>query len=626
MPTQRDFQSAMHQVRDLLTSDQPASVSDYLMVPKEGQPYIRGSSVSSLEMRTVLTKSGLHVPITAKLGPDPIDLLKTYVTASEAFGRSMGMPHVLRWLAEADRDSVLRDVAGVLAERQAIAANWNECDRGLVQRLFREDVAAKILNLLGHDRPLVSPQGLLILAKGALQLSPVGGNTDMSMLVPAVLAIQEDLGTRDRAQPDDEADRLTSGGRLFREVLRSQAFHSQRYEGTVMPQFDLRWRELPRAMAGERGALDLEAVFAEATGVGLDDFTALGLGLWARAAEQPGQPIPLAYFASFHWADERLERTLQMIARVPGELSGALTEHEEEFGYQWSFDPIRRFPVVRLDHDRVLIISPRLLFERVFGWLPIFDVVRALEADGQQRRGKQVESFFRRVCERQAMDALRAIAGNGPAKRLYDEADLQRAFGRGRTADAVLDYGSTWVVVEISSRQLVRESVIGGSREHLETDLARGIYTKAEQLHATITQLADDESRLTGVATVLGRRFVPLLITTEGFPINPMTTTVIEADLVAKGLLAGPLVAPIRIIDQEELYVIEAIVEDGDAGLLDLLDGYNAGRLRGMGFKDWASAERGLELGRPARLEDAFHHAFRPALAALGEAEGDRSA
>lgn len=611
----------MQQARDLLAGDQPTSVSDYLAVPKLGQAYLRGSTVSSLEMRTVLTRSGLHVPITAKLGPDPIDLLKTYVTASEAFGRSMGMPHVLRWLGEADRDSVLRDVAGVLAERQAIAANWNECDRGLVQRLFRQDVATKILNLLGHDRPLVSPQGLLILAKGALQLSPIGGSADMSMLVPAVLALQEDLGRRDGAEPNDEPERLTPGGRLFREILRSQAFHSQTNEGTMMPQFDLRWRELPRAMAGERGAFDLKAVFAEATGVTLDDFTALGLGLWARAVEQPGVPIPLTYFSSFNWTDERLERTLQMVARAPGELSAALTEHEDAFGYEWSFDPLRRFPVVRLEDDCVLALSPRLLFERVFGWLPIFDVVHGLEANGQRRRGKQVERFFQSICERQAMDSLGAIAGGGPAKRLYGEADLQQAFGTVRTADAVLDYGSAWVVVEISSRRLVRESVVGGSREHLEADLARGVYRKAEQLHATITQLANDESRLTGVTAVLGRRFIPLLVTTEGFPINPMTTTVIEADLAAKGLLAGTLVAPIRIIDQEDLHVIEAIVERGEAGLLDLLDGYNAGRLRGMGFKDWVSAERGLELGRPTRLEDAFHRAWRPALAALSETD-----
>ena len=107
------------------------------------------------------------------------------------------------------------------------------------------------------------------------------------------------------------------------------------------------------------------------------------------------------------------ERVLALIAREPGELATFLAEDDAELGFQWSFDRLRQFPVVRLDRDNLLVISPRLLFERVFGWLPIFDVVEGWSDRGDGARGQDALEFFRRVCEHQALDSLRAIAGGG---------------------------------------------------------------------------------------------------------------------------------------------------------------------------------------------------------------------
>ena len=77
-----------------------------------------------------------------------------------------------------------------------------------------------------------------------------------------------------------------------------------------------------------------------------------------------------------------------------------------------------------------------------------------------------------------------------------------------KTADAAIDCGSAWVVAEVSTAQLKRESVVGGDPVELEKDLERAIYTKARQLDATVRAIGADESKLTSAPAVKGRRIV----------------------------------------------------------------------------------------------------------------------
>jgi hypothetical protein len=364
-------------------------------------------------------------------------------------------------------------------------------------------------------------------------------------------------------------------------------------------------------------SIDLANEFEASTGVPLDDFSAVGTALWARSLQVPGQPIPMAYFASYNWDSDRLERTLRLVSREPHELAELLANDDQQLGFQWSFDRLRQFPVVRLSKG-YLVLSPRLLFERMFGWLPIFDLVQGFVDSSDPRRGHRARKFFEDVCERQALDSLRAIGGDGFGKRLYDDDDLRRAFGTTReVADATFDAGSAWIVVEVSTRQLMRGARGGDSESDLSVDLERGVYEKASQLDSTIRALEGDESRLTGSAAVTGRRLLPLLVATEGFPVNPMTTSAIDRELHERGLLRGGLVGRLRIIDQEELYMIESLVETGQASFLELLDSWGQASLAGMDMKTWLVTSR-FDPGMPARVEDAFRRSWRPALSALG--------
>lgn len=607
----------MRRVKALLTGSQPVDVSSFLMVPVEGRAYVAGSAVPALQPRARRLPSGIWVPASAQVGPYPIDLIRAFMTASEVFGEAIPIGVARAWMAGADRNSVIATCAAMLNERESPGASSRDLDYALARRLFKGAAAERVANMIRDGRPLVAPQGLLMTMKAALELGRVGGDLDMSHLIAVILAVQEELG-RDETDADATApDRLTPAGRLFRGIVSSQSFHRRGDPATILIGSQLRWHDLPSAMSGEPGAVDLEEAFQGATGIAREDFIAIGVGLYARATQHPGQPFEASWFSSFGWPVDRLEAVLAMVTGDLDQLRSDLAADDGRLGSQWSFDAMRRWPVVRLGSGHLVVTSPHLVLERFFGWLPLFDIQAAL-LPANAKDWARTKAFFEAVCERQAKDALRAIVQGGPTQRFFDESELRAAYGKGRVADAAVDCGSAWVVLEVSSRSLVRESVIGESRAHLETDLDRGIYQKAEQLDATITNLVRDEAALTGAAAPTGRRYVPVLVVTEGFPVNPMTTAAIETDLKARGLLQGPRVSPLRILEQEDLHAIEAIIEDGGGGLLSLLEGYEQGQLRAMGFRDWAVTEARLAVGRPSRLEEVFKRSTRPAFEALG--------
>jgi hypothetical protein len=550
---------------------------------------------------------GLLVPAKVAAGPSPHESMRTYLTADEVIPFEVGAGYALNWISAVDRSAVLVACAQLLARLDAIGSDWSSICVDVAKRIFREPLATKLENLIRGGRVLWTPQAILVLAALALRVSPpVGGSQDMGPLGLALLALQRDLSTLDEeANPDPSTD--SKRDHLYREVLRGQVFSAEVEEGVLLARHRLHWYDMPAAMKAHPQFLDLAATFELATGVSLRDLEVLGLALWTRSIEVSGSPIHLDYFRTLGWDPERLVRTLSLFTASPDHRKAQLEDHQSQFGIQWSFDPMRRYPVTIVGPD-LLVLSPALLLERVFGWLPMFDLVKSLEAAGKGKLAARAETFHRFIRERETLGTIsRIVTAPGLAPRLYEEPELMAAFGKNaKTADGVIDCGKTWIVVEISTRHLQRASALGGSLQALETDLQRGIEDKVQQIESTISALVEDESRLTGLPALGGRKFLPVLVITEGFPVNPMTYQVINERLRSAHLLVGPNVAPLCIIDQQDLYFIEHAVESGDASLLELLDGYGRGKLHAMPFLNWLVLERKVEAKRPRSLARPF--------------------
>ncbi|KAF5990793.1 hypothetical protein [Streptomyces sp. WAC00263] len=120
----------------------------------------------------------------------------------------------------------------------------------------------------------------------------------------------------------------------------------------------------------------------------------------------------------------------------------------------------------------------------------------------------------------------------GTTRRVYDDADLKAAYAAlgQRIADAAVDYPGTWIVIEVTTTQLRRDAATAVPGESQIEDIDK-LVEELDQIDATITALRRDEAALTGEPAGDGRRFLPLFVLPEGFPVNPVnpvTLTVIR--------------------------------------------------------------------------------------------------
>ena len=94
----------------------------------------------------------------------------------------------------------------------------------------------------------------------------------------------------------------------------------------------------------------------DATSVPLEDFLAIGLALWARSLQHPGQVIAFGDLSSFRGDSERIEAAVSLFAAEPGALASSLERQEKQFGFQWSFDAAS-IPPHRIPTDSLLVLS-----------------------------------------------------------------------------------------------------------------------------------------------------------------------------------------------------------------------------------------------------------------------------
>lgn len=594
----------------------------YIAVPEPGRMYLAGTTIPAVGAKYVQRPDGLLVPQALARAPQPLDLIRTYVTYSELFGYPPPSEYVVEALGAVPRTEFVRGVAGLLGVYERIGASRPEIDRALADRWFKEPAIGLIRGLLGERATLVAPQTLLLLMQFALVRSHEVPDADATPhpLPALILAVQEGLGgIRDA----DESNVFTGDTRsaLFRQVVAGHHFGSTDDEATTMAHHHQRWSHLSGTHAGDPRAVDLSKAFHAATGVEKDDFTAVGLAIWAHCETHHSYPIPAAAFDSFNLAPEVVRDSLALMSRSVEEFRSLILAIPTDFQTEWSFDILRRFPLLRLDDGSVLVLSKNLLIDRIYGWLPLFDVIEGLKSARRRKDADRVEGWFRHLCELDALENIRSLAGS----RLYAEDAIQSAFGTAvLNADAVIEYPDAFVVVEIGTRQLSRSTVVATTPEGLEADLKRGVDEKAAQLDATITELIADESRLTGRPARARRRYLAVLVLTEGFPVNPMTSTAIRERLAASGLLADPRIGPLHVIDQEELDMAEAIAEGGGPSFLELLEQHEPSNLGSSSFKDWLILERGAGAGprRPTRLEALRQDAWQPAIDRLRKPAG----
>jgi hypothetical protein len=521
-----ELHARLQKLERMLTGREPAELRSGLVPFEAGREMLAGTTTRLLQVPFVARPDGLLHPAAA--APVPLHLVGVYITAAEAFGITPTPAVIADQLERTPFGAILDFVAATLALHRAPGVPTLRSDTLLADQWLAGSARERVRNLLRDPkRRLVVPQALYVLVKLAAHACPdallpgVDVGRIPAALFGALSAMDEDSGGG-----LDDADRVvhTEIGSFSSRLLANQHLNKPLDEAHLMARFVRQWLELPTERSAERDVVDLAQAFLDATGVPLPDVLVVAAALWASTLG--GSPyLAPGYFSELHWDEARLSAALSLFSADQATLRGLLLEETRSKGLVWSHDVLGRYPVVRAEDGGLLVLDRNLLVRRIFGGLLAHDIDAALKAGTRtdRKRAKHVAGCLEHLAEVYALEIVEAVVGGGPAApRVYGDAELKRAFARKgrRIADAAVDYGDAWVVVEVTTSRLTRESV-AASREALSKDVDK-LVKKVEQIDHTVAALRAEERKLTGVRPAPVRRFHPLLVVADGFPVNPM--------------------------------------------------------------------------------------------------------
>lgn len=612
-----DIRRAIVALTHAVSSQDPTG-RDYLKVVRPGDEFAYGTVAPALADAWSLDVCGMWLPRGTARPRGPIERAFVFITPEELFGFAMSFQQVLANLKRVSRLNAVTFAASLLAKRAAPGSRIRGGDVEFIETFLADPWKTKALNLMREPhRALVVPQAIHFLTKLALVVCPEEAPVEVEQteaLLTALLHLPAHLNSGVEALGEDDDHIVTStAGPLECYFIANHLFNSHIDVMTATAVFQRCWIEIPAEHLEDPRMADLPAEYEAATGVPLSDLTALCVMLWASAVNGSAL-LEIDVVNAFGWESDRLERALALISCSPDEMRTSIIKAEPRFGLLWTTRDFAYRPVIRWDR-RVTVLDPELLLRRATGIWPLMDIQRCLEAQEGRDRAELVSKAVHRAHEMFALETLEDVAGSG---RLYDEDALIEAYGRkSKVADMAVDYGHSWVVTEVTTTGFQDMTAAGTSPEAVTQDLNKAV-RKAKQLHATIDNLRRDTNSLTkdGRSNTV-RRFYPVLVITTRFPASPITMTMLWERLREEGLLQGDDVAPIEVMELEDLCAAEAAVEEGHS-LAALLEEKRTSAMERMSMRDFLQDKLRGVVRQPKRVEKRWHKIFEPVIAAVG--------
>ena len=589
------------QLHDQISGGLPPELDTWLALPRQGVPYHEGTIVPMLAHGFRQRPDGLIVPASVVDAPQPIDLVAAYLTASEVFGHPLRQQG-LALLLEGRSGKGFVEVCAVLLDVHHKDASG--LDQRLAQHVLEGDARERALNLL-RDRGMrfVVPQ-LALLASSAVLLASPWESDEVAAVSEVVAAAVLLLHIGDLlVRPEESNEKILVGNLregMALEVIANQMFNSTTNLGTDIARHERLWHHLASEVSEEEGFPDLSAVFEAVTGIPLNIFEAVGFGLYAARDKAP--KVPKSWFDHTDITKEELIAVLDRTALTPDALRQRLEKDlgEDFSDTRWNLDAYSERPILDFDEQTWLIHSPQLLVDRFFSGLAFWDAYFDAGADQAQ-----VRHAWGLITERYGHEVLESLAPEAAGQRVWRESEIQDAFGTQgqRNADGVIDYGDAWVVLDFSSRMPKRELAHAESLKALEDEVKYVVGDKAAQLDATISALQVDESLLTGRPRPGRRRFHPVIVVSNKWPLNPITYELARLKVKEQGHLQGFHVESLAIITMEELEIVESVQEHGGPDFASLLRSHAAKSMRRMGLRDHVLLVEKLDVGRPRRMD-----------------------
>jgi hypothetical protein len=389
-----------------------------------------------------------------------------------------------------------------------------------------------------------------------------------------------------------------------------------------------RWYDLlvtrARAAAGRPGAIDLDALFGEATGLEIEDFLAIA---WMHAAPlySPHSPADLAK-ARFHTVLADLQhkyRDPDTAAAAAALLIGDVATLRARFArdtadlHRSSLRPFWEHPYIRLESGRIFPVSSELALNRsVRG---IYHLLIDQAGRTPDAGVNALTSFIGRLHEDYLTSLLARAFTLGHHGTFVSEADVIAANSRGEKPpfDGAIVTGDTVVLVEMLTATLRLDTLEKCDPALYRRDFDRDFKKKAAQLARAVREVGNGQWAIPGVSPASVRCVVPVLASLHPFPLfgpmwNPFRTAFSQP---AFG--QGATVMPVQLVTDEDLEMLEAFQAAGAMPIADALTrraenpAWTESRMTHLILRAWNLTEPG---------NPAMHALYRTALTALRDA------
>jgi hypothetical protein len=393
-----------------------------------------------------------------------MDALAVFLNAEEVLGHPLAANEVVTALAAAAAEDFLGLAAHLLGRLEAHGNLDLDFQRAVAAELFGQPTLARVHNAIANGRRLLAPQVLLGVMKAALlgcpsDRSPTGFQEGFEPFLIVMLWVAQMLGKEPTGATGTWGDFPEW---LSLELVRNQMFNAEGNMGSILARYHRLWRELPAELAGVPEAVDVDAAFEQATGIGMDELLAIGFPMLADTGKGIVQ-FRSDYFDHSAFPADRRDAALRLLAVDLDQMRTLVREETNTSGFDWAFTTFRCFPVLRTRDGDLIVLSGKLLLERIAGGAAYWELDDHFRRQGE-RAFFQYRSFHGRVVERHVRDGVEAIVAAlpGGGRRVWYEEDQRVAWGTKRkgaqdkACDILVDYGWAWVCIEVVSGRLTQ--------------------------------------------------------------------------------------------------------------------------------------------------------------------------
>src|SRR6266571_7720847 len=134
--------------------------SSFLAIPRPDRPRFAGTDVLVIGTNIHRRPSGLWVVGRGRMPKQPIDAIKTFVTAEDLIERRLTLDEFNAAISSASRAALLKALAGILARIETTSTFNQDVQRDVANQYFQGAGLNRALTAIDAGRILLAPQTL----------------------------------------------------------------------------------------------------------------------------------------------------------------------------------------------------------------------------------------------------------------------------------------------------------------------------------------------------------------------------------------------------------------------------------------------------------------------------------